>query len=254
MEEYELVIVIMACYTKLKYKNEILMLNNTWVKKCEDYKNIKVLYFLGEQKIDKFVDTKNVKYINLKGVQDDYFSATYKQFLGLKYIKENYKTKFIIAVGTDTYLNIPKLLLYINKFDYTENLYIGGHGCERQIGSKKYYFHSGGPGFIITYECLIKLYNILPTLINDWINTCNINNIQYLIPCCDVAIAYYLQQPNINSKIIKTNDLSFLHCNYQGNPCHINQVDMSKIIACHNMNKIDFNNFTNILIMNNFFV
>ena len=254
MEECDLIILIYACYTITKYKEQIDMLNCTWVKKCKDYKNIKVLYFLEEHKIDEYVDTENIKYINLVGVNNDYFSATYKQFLGLKYINENYNPKFVIAVGSDTYLNIPKLLLYINKFDYNDNLYIGGHGCEREICSKKYYFHAGGPGFIITHGCLIKLYSILPTLINDWINTCNINNIQYLIPCCDVAIAYYLQQPNINSKIIKTNDLSFLQCNYQGYDCHINQVDMSKIVACHNMNKTDFIHFTNILIMNKFFV
>lgn len=254
MEEYDLVIVIMACYTKSKYKDQIIMLNNTWVKKCEDYKNIKVLYFLGEQKVDNFIDTQTTKYINLPGVSDDYLSATYKQFLGLKYVKENYNAKFIITIGSDTYLNIPKLLLYINKFDHNENLYIGGHGCVREICSKKYYFHAGSPGFIITYGCLIKLYSKLHTLTNDWINLCAMNNIEILTTACDVAISYYLQQPEIDSTIIKTNDLSFLHCNYQGYPCHINQVEMSNIISCHLMSPTDFINFTNILNSNNFFI
>jgi len=254
MEEYDLIIVIYACYTITKYKEQINILNNTWVKKCTEYKNIKVLYFLGEQKIDEFVDTENIKYINLPGVSDDYLSATYKQFLGLKYVKENYNAKFIIAFGTDTYLNIPKLLLFIDKFDYNDNLYIGGHGCVREIASAKYYFHAGGPGFIITRGCLIKLYSILHNLTNDWINLCNTNNIKYLIPACDVAISYYLQQPDIDSKIIKTNDLSFIHCNYRGHPCHINQIDISNIIGCHQMSPIDFINFTNILDKNNFFI
>jgi hypothetical protein len=40
MEECDLIILIFACYTITKYE---------------------------EQKIDKFVDTENVKYINLKG-------------------------------------------------------------------------------------------------------------------------------------------------------------------------------------------
>lgn len=254
MEEYDLIIVIYACYTITKYKDQIIMLNNTWVKKCEDYKNIKVLYFLGEQKVDNFIDTQTTKYINLPGVSDDYLSATYKQFLGLKYVKENYNAKFIITVGSDTYLNIPKLLLYINKFDHNENLYIGGHGCVREICSKKYYFHSGGPGFIITRGCLIKLYSILDNLTNDWINLCAMNNIEILTTACDVAISYYLQQPEIDSTIIKTNDLSFLHCNYQGYPCHINQPEMSNIISCHLMSPTDFINFTNILNSNNFFI
>ena len=254
MEEYDLVIVIYACYTIAKYKEEIEILNQTWVKNCENYKNIKVIYFVGEQKVAEFVDTEFITYINLKGVSDDYFSATYKQFLGLKYVKENYNARFIISLGTDAYLNIPKLLSFITPFDSNDNLYIGGHGCEREICSSKYYFHSGGPGFIITSGCLLKLYNILPTLIDNWVDLCNINNIQYLIPSCDVAIAYYLQQPDINSTIIKANDLSFLHCNYRGYPCHANQVEMSNIIACHLMSPTDFIDFTNILITNKFFV
>ena len=153
---------------------------------------------VGEQKIHGFDDTDCITYINLPGVKDDYLSASYKQFLGMKYIYENYKTKFIICCGTDTYLNIPKLLLYINTFDYNDCLYIGGHGCNRQIGGKNYYFHSGGPGFIITYNCLKKIYNLLDNLMEKWINICNIDKMQRRIPSCDVAISYYLQQSYIS--------------------------------------------------------
>ena len=254
MENYDLIILVYACYTLEKYKDQIEIINSTWGKKCKIFKNIKILYFLGEEKVSGFNDTDFIKYINLPNVKNDYLSASYKQFLGMKYIYENYTTKFIICVGTDTYLNIPKLLSYINRFDHTQCLYIGGHGCERQIGSKKYYFHSGGPGFIITHNVLKKIYNLLPNLIEHWINLCNLNNIKNLIPACDVAISYYLQQPDINVEIIKTNDLSFSHCNYKGFPCHSNNVNMSNIISCHLMSKDDFYNFTNILNDNNYFL
>ena len=70
MEQYDLIKLILACYTITKYKELFHLLNKTWVKKCEDYKNIKVLYFLGEQKIDEFVDTENIKYINLPGINN----------------------------------------------------------------------------------------------------------------------------------------------------------------------------------------
>ena len=109
MENCDLIVLVYACYTVSKYKKQIEIMNSTWVKKCETYKNIKVLYFLGEEKIHGFNDTDCIKYINLFGVKNDYLSASYKQFLGMKYIYENYKTKFIICLGTDTYLNIPKL-------------------------------------------------------------------------------------------------------------------------------------------------
>ena len=255
MENCDLVILVYACYTVEKYKQQIICINNTWGKKCETYKNIKILYFLGEEKIDEFEDTDTIKYINLPGVKNDYLSASYKQFLGLKYVYENYKSKYILCVGSDTYLNIPKLLLYIDKFNYNDCLYIGGHGCHRWIKDKTYYFHSGGPGFIITNVCLAKLYNSLSNLTDDWINMCNNKSpYDYLINSSDVAISYYLQQPEINAEIIKTNDLSFLHCNYKGEPCHLNQINVENIISCHSMSINDFYDFTNILHNNNFFV
>ena len=114
MESCDLIILVFACYTIEHYRNQIEIINTTWGAKCETYKNIKILYFLGEEKVTGFNDTDCIKYINLDGVKNDYLSASYKQFLGMKYIYENYKTKFIISIGTDTYLNIPKLLLYIN--------------------------------------------------------------------------------------------------------------------------------------------
>jgi len=244
-----LTILVFGCHTIPKYKRQIELINETWGKHCNT--NINLFYFL-EGKSD-FVDTEFIKYIHLANVKNDYSSASYKQFLGLKYIYENVKTDFIICIGTDTYLNIPKLYSYIHQFDSLECLYIGGHGCERQIGLKKYYFHSGGPGFIITYTTLNKLYNLLPTIVEDWTDICNKNKID-LIPYCDVTISYYLQQPSINVKIIKTNDLSFLHCNYKGNPCHGGLVDVKDIISCHLMNENDFFDFTTILNNNNHFL
>jgi hypothetical protein len=158
-----------------------------------------------------------------------------------------------LCCGTDTFLNIPKLLKFIENFDKNDNLYIGGHGCHRQIGDTSYYFHSGGPGFIISNQCLNQLYPFLNDFTDQWINICNTNNRQDLIPGCDVAISYYLQK-FINVNIIKTNDLSFIHCNHKGYPCHINQINMSEIISCHSMSLSDFDEFNQILISNNHFI
>jgi hypothetical protein len=254
MEEIELIILVYACYTKENYKNQIKCVNNTWGKKCEEYKNIKLLYFLGEEKISEFTDTEYIKYINLPGIKDDYYSASYKQFLGLKYIYDNYNPKFVMCCGTDTYLNIPKLMTYINNFNSNDCLYIGGHGCNRQIGNKNYYFHSGGAGFILSYNCLQKIYKLLYNLMNDWINICKLNNIEDLIPACDVAISYYVQQPEINATIIKAINFTFIGCNYVGNKCCGNQIEIKNLISCHNMSENDFYNYTDILNKNNFFI
>ena len=163
------------------------------------------------------------------------------------------KTKFVLCCGTDTYINIPKLLLYIHKFNYNENIYIGGHGCHRKIDGKEYYFHSGGPGFIITKHCLELLYPFLGNLVNDWIHICKEHRAEELIPCCDVSISYYLQK-KMDTTIAKTGDLSFINCNYKGVPCHMDEVKMQNIISCHLMNEPDFHEYNAILEKNNYFM
>jgi len=246
--EYKLIICVYACDKIDKYIREINTINETWGKLCRN--EIKLLFFLGEEVNPSFVGPN---YINLPTVKDDYLSASYKQFLGLKYIYENYNPEFVICCGTDTYLNIPKLYSYINIFNPGHCSYIGGHGCRRQIGDKNYYFHAGGPGFIITYNCLQKIYPQLNELMSDWINICIQNNIQHLIPACDVAVSYYVQQENIKATIIYADDLTFLTCNYLGYPCHLHKVNIQSIIACHNMSIDDFYNYTQILQENNYF-
>ena len=247
----DLIIGVYACDTIQNYKEQILKVNETWGKVCSTHTNIKLIYFLGEEKTEYF---SGENYVNLKGVKNDYLSASYKQFLGLKHIYENYRPKMVLFCGTDTYLNIEKLLLYIKKFNPVENLYIGGHGCNRTINNKNIYFHSGGPGFILTYTCLSKLYPLFESLMSEWTNLCQRNNLNHLIPACDVAIGYYIQLPSVNSTIIKTDDLSFLGCNYLGHPCHLNMIEMKYIISCHYMSLNDFDTFTTILNENNYFL
>jgi hypothetical protein len=88
LEEYDIIICIYGCITSEKYKNQIEMINKTWGRQC--IKNIKLLYFLGEERVEGFDDER---YIYLQNISNDYVSASYKQFLGLKYIIENYKFK-----------------------------------------------------------------------------------------------------------------------------------------------------------------
>ena len=251
MEEYSLIICVYACDTIEKYKKQILKLNETWGQVVNQYKNIKLLFFLGED----ITEFSGENYIHLPNIKNDYLSASYKQFLGLKYIYENYKTKFVFCCGTDTYINIPKLMHFITSFNEQDNLYIGGHGAVREICGKQIYFHSGGPGFILSYMCLSKLYPLLENLVENWIKICTENNISSLIPACDVAIAYYLHTAEINTTVYKMTDHSFINCNHKGlincynypYPCCGNKVKMENIISCHSMSLDDFDEFTRIL-------
>ena len=247
---YDLIICVYACDTIEKYKNQILKMNETYVRLLDQYKNIKLVYFLGEEKTDLQGD----QYVNLPNVNNDYLSASYKQFLGLKYIFDNFKTKFVMCIGTDTYLNIKKLDSFLQNYNSNENLYIGGHGDYRMIDNTNTFFHSGGPGFILTYTCLKLIYPHLETFMEKWIDICNKNNIQNLIPACDVGIAYLINLPEINATTIHAPDSVFMHCNYLGIPCHPNRINYNNLISCHSMSLLDFDNFTHLLENNNYYM
>lgn len=249
MEDYDLVICVYACDTIPKYKNQLLKMIEIYSDMLKDFPNIIILYFLGEE----MTDLVGEQYIHLSGVKNDYLSASYKQFLGLKYIYEHYNAKFVMCNGTDTYVNIKKLNMFLQKYDYNDTLYIGGHGDKRNLGITEVFFHSGGPGFIITKCCLDKIYPTLETFMDKWIKICTDNHIQYLIPACDVGIAYIVNLPEVNAKTISC-DLSFTHCNFKGYPCHINKIEYNNLISCHNMSLHDFDEFTTLLKLNNYFL
>jgi len=237
---YKIIIAVYACATIPKYREQILKIRETWGKRAIE-KNMLVLFFLGEELTDLIGD----EYIYLPGVKNDYDSASLKQNLGIKYIIENYNFDFIHICGTDTFLVIDNMEKLIQKYDSTENIAIGGHGCHRDIDGEKVYFMSGGPGFLLSIKCCNLLYNYLGSLYEDWKKICIDDHNEYLIPCCDVAISYYLQK-KINTRIAKEDD-KFFHCNFYGYPCHIGRIDNTKIVSCHLMSMNDFDIFHKLL-------
>lgn len=249
--EFDLIFCIFGCDTIPKYRDEILKIEETWGKDANTYPNVKLLFFLGEMAV-----LHGPQYIHLPGVQNDYLSASYKQFGGLKYIHEHYKAKFVFFAGTDTYVNVPKLLKYLSLFNPAANLMIGGHGDMRTIMDKKIYFPSGGAGIVITQEFLRLFYPKLPTLLDDWtkISEIMVNPYVDYRAACDVAIAYYAQLPDMNTSIFKAEPFLFNSCTYKGRPCHVNAFPMNTILTCHNMSPADFDEFTNILHEHKFFM
>ena len=243
---YSLVIHIFACATNEKYKNEIVKINETWGKLAEE-KGVKVLYFLGEEQTDLL---DNNKYIYLKDVKNDYESAFHKQNLGFKYIYENYNADFVFCCGTDTFVNIEKMLIYITQFDKNRKLYIGGHGTTRNINNRDIYFHSGGAGFLLSNGAISALYPLFENMQDRWVKICNISSTLNLSWACDVAIAYYLQ--DLNTVIVINND-AFFGCNYKGwvhdytYNCCSSKIKIENIITCHSMSLPDFDDFNKIL-------
>lgn len=246
----KVVFCIFGCATIEKYKNEILKINDTWGKRAEE-KGLNILYFLGEE-LTNLVDEK---YVYLPNVLNDYSSASYKQNLGLKYIYENYNPDFVFVCGTETYVNVDKLLTDLENFDKNKNLFIGGHGDYRMIGNDNTYFHSGA-GFVLTNCALKNIYSDLYNLHEKWINICNLNSVNWLLPACDVELAYFLQQKN--TEIIESK--KYYSCNHKGLAynntfeCCSKKIKIDEIICCHNITLHDFDEFTIILKEKNWFV
>jgi hypothetical protein len=240
----DLILCIFGCATKQVYKNQILKIEETFGKLMDSsFPQCKRFYFLEESQV-----FQGEQFIHLPGVKDDYLSASFKQWYGLDYIYRNYNPKFIMCIGTDTYVHLPNLLDLLSKFDPTEPLYIGGHGCFRTLVHQSYYFHSGGSGFILSYASLQSLYPRLKNisrLHRQWEMICKRSRRLDLIPACDVAIAYFLANYT-NTKTVKVD--GFWGCNYKGIPCHVNEnIDPFQIISCHNMSLEDFDEYTKIL-------
>jgi hypothetical protein len=258
-EHFKLIICVMACATIQTYKDEILKIEETWGKRAIK-KNVKVLYFLGEEQTDLKDD---LKYIYLKNVKNDYYSATDKQNLGLKFIHENYNADFIFCCGTDTYINIDNMLKYINDYDYNKFLYIGGHGDIRIINNKNYFFHCGGAGFIISNASLDAIFAQLVNIKIEWQAICVNNNCENLISACDVGISYYLQNIIGSELQIIEDKKAFFGCNYKGIvhhknvglyfTCCNNIIEWPTLISCHCMSPLDFDEFTKILEDNNYY-
>jgi len=251
---YDLIFCVFGCATKEAYKKQIIKINETWGKDASSYANIKVLFFLGEEKTDLIDDNR---YIYLDNVDNDYFSCSYKQNLGLKYIYEHFNFKYVFVCGTDTFINIPKIIDYV--YTIPDNkLYIGSGGDYRYVEDRNYFFQSGS-GFILTRSCIQYLYPTLHEITDQWIDVCNKSNVTYLTPCCDVAIGYYLQKDNFikEENTLIDRELFVIH-NFRGN-CYRNdiarvEVNVNKIVTCHFMNLQDFDDFYELLQKNNYFV
>jgi hypothetical protein len=103
------------------------------------------------------------------------------------------KNKNIFTCGTDTYINIDKLLIFLDNFNSDDNLYIGGHGNIKQLGNNYIKFLFGGAGIILTKSIIKKLYKNLDKFFNDWKFLCIKYNIIDLICSCDLLLAFYIK-------------------------------------------------------------
>jgi hypothetical protein len=210
-----------------------------------DMSNCKVLFFLGEEPTNLI----GPEYIYLKGVTNDYLSASYKQQLGLSYIYENYDFDFVLTCGTDTFYHMKNLMTFLDSVDKTKGLYIGGDGDTRFVNNQDVFFHSGGSGFILTLPALHGIYPHLHNMVEVWKTICP----EYLQVACDVCIAYFIKNHSTVHTETITNP-NFHSCNHKGRvPCvHPRCCPMTThkdarkhVIACHYMSPEDVDEYYN---------
>lgn len=283
--DYDLFIAVYACDTIPLYRSQIALIEETYgALILAEFPKIKMVYFLGDQTdshrwaedchrraedshrradqtdcqsadLDLDLAVCN-RHIHLPGVKNDYLSASYKQWNGMKYAYENIRAKFSMYIGTDTYLNVRKLAKYLAGLDPARPQYIGGHGGHIRFADKDLYFHSGGPGFVLSAAALALVYPRIRSpdeYVREWTQQCSEWDCAQLVPACDVAIAHLIDThfPEIEEVI---DDCAFINCTHEGWPCHHGQIDVAKVCACHNMNSWEFERYTKLLEDNHGFV
>jgi hypothetical protein len=270
-EKYSLIVCVYGSATTETGREQIRLVRDTWGKLCnipaeatdiegvsadvvEIVRNrVKLLFFLGEQPVsDEFARDDCVLLPN--GIDDDLPSIN-KQYDGLRYVSQKYYCDFVMTCNTETYINVVQLLRLLDTYSPNDNLYIGGHGSDRMIGNNNYYFHSGEPGVILSYACLLRLASFLiGDIENDWARICTENGMADLIDAGDISIGFYVQQQNINASVVKVDGLRMNQCNHVGIPCHVGEIDTSRIISCHMALSGEFIMFHQLQSSNNFYI
>ena len=291
---YNIIFCIFGCDTIEQYRKEILKVKETWGKalnvptdKTPTDKTFtyKLLFFLGEESIsldkesisldkesisldkerntlDKernTLDKESISLddddcIHLENVVNDYLSAGFKQYGGLKYIYENYCFNYVFICGTDTYVLTDNLIKFINndsQISPDKPLVFGGHGDNRQISGLSVHFFAGGAGIILTKTTMDIIYPELGMLQEEWMWLCAENKYKTFVSACDLSLCYFLKRRGI---IFLNVCNRFFNCNYLGyyknnSPCCAKSVDLGTMISCHNMSLQKFDELEKILIL-----
>lgn len=217
-------VAIFGCLTVPKYRQQIEDCWHTWVRLAIK-KGIEVKFFVGA--IPNDIPGPLRSHCVKLDCGDDYFSSTCKHWRGLQYMYTHHPAAFYYTCGTDTFLHAGNALKLLEEYDPLAALYIGGHGDTRKIDGEEYYFHSGGPGYIFSHAAMGRINSNIdkyyPSFYDAYMDT---------LVFCDVQSGYVAHQLGI--KVVKVEN-KFWHCDMNGYPCHIGQVDKRTLVACHLM-------------------
>jgi hypothetical protein len=239
-----LVILIFGCATNDHYKQELQTIEETWGADARAA-GIPYFVFLGEEK----TDLRDPHYIYLPGVKNDYNSAITKQFAGYSWICERYNPDVIYAVGSDTFINIPKLKHLVSIVNPETPLLLGNDGFIKQLGPLVADFLSGGGGLLTTRETHRRIIGYCKTIIEKWNTINSIFRCDYF-PAVDVALSFLCHY----LKVIFVKCTSIHHCPYNGHDALAGPINPANVIACHSMKRDDCLTFYQMLKENGYFM
>jgi hypothetical protein len=236
----KLVILVFACITIPQYRKQTEDIINTWLKQADE-NDVETFIIVS----NKPSDLKDKHIISIDHNLDDYMSASYKQYKGLKYLCEKINFDFVHVCPCDSYPNILKLKKLCEQYDPNTASLIGGHGDYRRIKDENIYFHSGGPGFILSKKLCEMLYPDLDTITEKWIKLA-----PNYAPACDLSLAYWCHLHSVPLIVVK----GFHHCNLCPKECNTCNTPISETISIHNMKGNDYYQMYRLLSENNFYV
>jgi hypothetical protein len=230
----KLAIAVFGCTSVPRYYKEAEASLNTWANIAKKH-NVPVLFYVGSasKPVTQFQDN----FVVMSNTADDYHSATPKAWFSMVDIYQKHSPEFIFSCGSDTYVEVDKLLKLLEQYNADEPLYIGGHGDVRQVLNHNVYFHSGGSGFLLSRAIMPQIVQHYEKWQQLWGAICATPGagIEYLHPACDVAVAYFVQKVAQPPARVVTHDNLFYACNIFGQPCHIHNINYGEACSYHLM-------------------
>jgi hypothetical protein len=239
-----LVILVFGCATVAKYKKELLTIESTWGSDARE-REIPVFYFLGEEK----TDLQGQQYVYLPGIKDDYQSASHKQFLGYYWILQHYNPDTIYCVGSDTFINIPKLQALARLVNPEAPLLLGNNGFVKQLGPLVADYLSGGGGILTTRETHRRIIYHCGTVVERWISATE--TFRSDLSCAsDVQLCFL----SLSKGVTFLRCPHIFHAKYNDVDAIEGPIRADQIVACHNMTPEDFEAFHGLLKANEYFM
>lgn len=228
-----LAICIFACLVNQTYLYQAVTLYESWVQTALRHGAV-VRFFVGQVPRDNLNIPQGLidLCVELPQFGDGYESSTGKHWQGLRYLYENYPSEFYYTCGTDTFLNYHNAIELLLGYEPLLPLYIGGHGCKRDIFDHVYRFHSGGPGYFYSHTAMKCIVDHWDEYVVNLFYTTKHDMLKY----CDVQAGYIAEKLGLHFEHVEG---KFWHCNLNGHPCHPGQVCKDTLVACHLMSNHD---------------